>query len=111
MGFDGMGELWYNGVVFDEGDEAMAKTTLADTPKTALSRQIAAYDAKYRRVLELDHFGKWAVVYDEELVGIYDSFKEAANDATRQFGRGPYLIREIGRGPIPLPASALYNPV
>ena len=78
----------------------MAKTTLADTPKTALSRQIAVYDAKYRRTLELDHFGKWAVVYNEELEGIYDSFEEAANDAISQFGRGPYLIRRIGQRPM-----------
>ena len=89
----------------------MAKTTLADTPKTALSRQIAAYDAKYRSILEADHFGKWAVVYNEELVGIYDSFEEAADDAVTQFGRGPYLIRDIGGGPITLSASVLYNPV
>lgn len=89
----------------------MPKTTLEDTPKTALSRQIAAYDAKYRSTLETDHSGKWAVVQNEELVGIYDSFQEAAEDAVAQFGRGPYLIREIGSGPITLPASVLYNPV
>ena len=78
------------------------------TPKTAISRQIAAYDAKYRRVLELDHFGKWAVVYNEELVGIYDYFEEAANDAISQFGRGPYLIRQIGRDTTPLLIPTLY---
>lgn len=89
----------------------MPKTTLEDTPKTALSRQIVAYDAKYRSTLETDHLGKWAVVQNEELVGIYDSFQEAAEDAVAQFGRGPYLIREIGAGPATLPASVLYNPV
>ena len=87
----------------------MPKTTLEDTPKTALSRQIAAYDAKYRSTLETDHRGKWAVVYNEELVGIYDSFQEAAEDAVAQFGRGPYLIRKIGREFITLPSSALYT--
>ena len=89
----------------------MAKTTLADTPKTALSRQIAAYDAKYRNALEADHFGKWAVVYNEELVGIYDSFEEAANDAISQFGRGPYLIRQVGQDTTPLLMPTLYYPV
>ena len=85
----------------------MPKTTLEDTPKTALSRQITAYDAKYRSTLETDHRGKWAVVYNEELVGIYDSFQEAAEDAVAQFGRGPYLIREIGSGPVTLPTLSL----
>ena len=34
-----------------------------------LSRQIVAYE-KMQSDLETDHFGKWVVFYDEELVGI-----------------------------------------
>ena len=57
-----------------------------------------------RQKLELDHFGKWAVVRDEQLFGVYDTFDEAADAAIRNFGRGPYLIREVGAGPIHAPA-------
>ena len=75
-----------------------------------LSQEIAAYD-RMRNVLEVDHFGKWVVVHDEELVDTYEDFQDAAEDAIRRFGRGPYLIRRVGAGPVTLPASALYRPI
>ena len=63
-----------------------------------LSRQIAAYE-KMQSLLEIDHFGKWIVFYDEELVGTYDTDREAVGDAIGRFGRGPYLIRQVGVSP------------
>ena len=77
---------------------------------TALSDEIAAYE-QMRSNLETDHFGKWALVHERELVGTYDSFELAADDAVRMFGRGPYLIRQIGVPAPSLPASVLYRPV
>ena len=77
---------------------------------TMLSDQISAYE-KMRNALETDHFGKWVVFYNGELVDTYESFEAAANDAMRKFGRGPYLIRQVGAGPATLPASVLYRPV
>ena len=74
-----------------------------------LKREIGAYE-KMRPDLEAEHLGKWAVVHDEKLVNVYDSFEAAAEDAVRQFGRGPYLIRQIGAPPVTLPASVLYHP-
>lgn len=75
-----------------------------------LAQEIAAYDAM-RADLEAAHLGKWVVVHDQELVEVYDSFEGAAEDAVRRFGRGPYLIRQIGAPPVTLPASVLYRPV
>ena len=77
---------------------------------TMLSDQISAYE-KMRNVLETDHFGKWVVFHNGELVDTYESFEAAADDAIRKFGRGPYLIRQVGAGPATLPASVLYGPV
>ena len=74
-----------------------------------LTKEIAAYE-RMRNELETDHLGKWAVVHDEALVAVYTTFGEAAAEAVRQFGRGPYLIREIGAAPMTLPASVLYHP-
>ena len=38
---------------------------------------VAAYD-KMRGYLESRHFRKWVVFYDEELVGSYGDFQDAA---------------------------------
>jgi hypothetical protein len=75
-----------------------------------LNSEISAYDVM-RQDLESNHMGKWALVHDRALIGLYDSFQLAAEDAVSRFGRGPYLIRQIGAGPLTLPASILYNPV
>ena len=75
-----------------------------------LSQEIAVYEGMQDR-LEMDHFGKWVVVHEEELVGTYGTFEDAADEAIRRFGRGPYLIRQVGAGPVTLPASVLYRPV
>ncbi len=75
-----------------------------------LSNEIAAYE-EMRDVLEVDHFGEWVVVHDKQLVGTYDDFQAAAEDAVRRFGRGPYLIRQVGASPVKLPASVLYRPL
>lgn len=77
---------------------------------TTLKKEIAAYETM-RGDLEMEQLGKWVVVHDEKLVGTYDSFQKAAEDAVQKFGRGPYLIRQIGAPPLTLPASALYQPV
>ena len=65
----------------------------------ALDKEIAAYD-RMRSHLETEHFGKWIVMRDEELTGSYDDFEEAADQALCaayiNFGRGPYLIRQVG---------------
>ncbi len=46
-----------------------------------LSEEIAAYE-QMRGDLEAKHLGKWVLVYDKNLVGIYDTF-EAAADVSR----------------------------
>jgi len=75
-----------------------------------IDTEIAAYD-KLRADLEANHMGKWVLVRDEKLEGMYDSFDAAAVDAVRRFGRGPYLIRQVGAPPITLPASVLFFPM
>ena len=73
-----------------------------------LSRQIVAYE-KMRSDLETDNFGKWVVFYDEELVGTYDTDREAVGAAIERFGRGPYLIRQVSVMPVPPLASVIYR--
>ena len=77
--------------------------------ESSLTKELEAYE-RMRNSLETEHIGKWVVVHDEVIVGYYDSFEDAAAEAVKKFGRGPYLIRQIGEGPIKLPASVLYAP-
>ena len=61
--------------------------------------------------LETEHWGEWVVFYDRELVKIDESFQEVAEFAVVNYGRGPYLIRQVGQPPIRLPSSAIYHPI
>jgi len=69
-----------------------------------LEKEISAYE-KMRSTLEAERMGKWVLVHDEQLVETYDSFESAAEDAVAKFGRGPFLIRQIGAPLVTLPVS------
>ena len=72
-----------------------------------LDTEIAAYE-RLRPDLEAHSMGKWVLVHDGALVGTYGSFDDAAKDAVSKFGRGPYLIRQVGASAVTLPASVAY---
>ena len=67
-----------------------------------LDVEVATYN-RMREDLEANHRWEWVVIHGEELVGIFNDFQVAADTAVRRFGRGPYLIREIGAPPIVIP--------
>jgi hypothetical protein len=73
-----------------------------------VTEEIAAFDAM-RSALETDHLGEWVVFHDRKLIDVYPTMEKAAEDAVRRFGRGPYLIRQVGAPPITLPASVMYS--
>jgi hypothetical protein len=75
---------------------------------TDIDREIAAYEIM-RSELENQHMGKWVLVSGENLIDVFSSFDEAARDAVQKFGRGPYLIRQVGAPPITMPASVVYH--
>ncbi|MBI3491027.1 MAG: hypothetical protein HY047_04435 [Acidobacteria bacterium] len=74
-----------------------------------LNDEIAAYE-RMQAKLEAEHMGKWVLVHNGSLIDLYNSFEAAAEDAVKRFGRGPYLIRQIGAPPVTLPASVMYVP-
>lgn len=73
-----------------------------------VDKEIAAY-GNMQAELESKHTGKWVLIKDAALIGVYDSFEATAEDAVKRFGRGPYLIRQVGAPPITLPASVMFN--
>ena len=76
----------------------------------SLLENIAAYDEQ-RTYLETECLGQWALFHNKELIGCYDDFQDVANQAVTRFGRGPYLIRQVGAPPMTLPASIQYRRV
>lgn len=85
---------------------AMAQRTADEGP--ALDAEIAAY-SKMKPDLEKHHNGKWVVIKDGKLEGSFDEFDTAARAAVEKFGRGPYLIRQVGAPPVQLGSSSLYR--
>ncbi len=75
-----------------------------------LDTEIATFDT-LRPSLEAEHMGDWVLIHERDLVGTFPNFDEAAQRAVASFGRGPYLIRQIGAPPVVLPASVMYHPV
>lgn len=75
-----------------------------------VNEDIKIYE-ELREKLEAEAMGKWVVIHELKLVGIFDSLETAAEDAVSKFGRGPYLIRQIGAPPVTLPASVVFFPL
>lgn len=74
-----------------------------------LSREIAAYEAE-REELERAHLGEFAVFYNGTRFGVFTDFQAAADAAVGKFGRGPYLIREIGSPQFEVPSLFTFVP-
>ena len=72
-----------------------------------IDTEIEAYE-RIRPDLEVQHTGKWVLVHDGQLINTFNDFEAAASEAVRSFGRGPYLIRQVGAPPVTLPASVMY---
>ncbi len=75
-----------------------------------LDRELETFE-NMKPELETHHLRKWVVIHEGELVGSFDTLNTAATEAVRRFGRGPYLIRQVGAPLASLPASVLYRPV
>ena len=59
-----------------------------------LQRELAAYEGM-RAELEAQYTDEWVVVHGDELAGVYANFRDAAREAGKRFGYGPYLIRQV----------------
>lgn len=82
---------------------------VAERPAT-IEMEIAAYE-ELKEQLETTCLDKWVVIHGGKVEGTYDEFNQAAADAVKRFGRGPYLIRQVGQKPTVLPASVVYSSV
>ena len=79
-------------------------------PNNVLELETRIFE-RHKVEFERDHNLEWVVIHGDDYVRLFNDFQLAADAAVRKFGRGPYLIKQIG-APIPhLPASILYRPV
>src|SRR5580693_3554193 len=74
-----------------------------------LKHDIAAFD-RMRARLEAEHQGEWVVFHAGKLVGAFSDFEAAATLAVERFDEGPYLIRQVGAGPVQLPGGMIFRP-
>jgi hypothetical protein len=71
-----------------------------------LNAELAAFQAQITD-LETKHRGQWVVFHGSDRVGVFEAFERAASEAVLRFGRGPYLIRQVGAPPIALPVCVV----
>jgi hypothetical protein len=88
--------LWFNSSV---GSRLMA----------SLREDIAAFD-RMRAELEVSNFHDWAVFHQGKFIAAFPDFEGAATMAVDRFGNGPYLIRQVGAGPVQLPGGMIFRP-
>jgi len=73
-----------------------------------ITLEIAAYE-RMQSELEREHMGKWVVVHDEQLIGAYEDFEDAACSGVQRFGSGPFLLRQVGAQPLNRWTPAAYQ--
>ena len=74
-----------------------------------LKEDIAAFD-RMKAQLEAQHMHEWVLFRHGEFVGAFPDFEAAATTAVENFNAGPYLIRQVGAGPIQLPGGMVFRP-
>ena len=75
----------------------------------SLKAEIAAFE-RMQAELEARHLHAWVLFHDGKFVDAYPDFESAAAFAVERFDRGPYLIRQVGAGPIQLPGGMVFRP-
>jgi hypothetical protein len=81
---------------------------MATDTSNPLEAEIKAYEEKLSELQE-SYAGKFVVFKGGEFIGAWDTLDAAANQAVALFGRGPYLIRQVGAPAPTLPASVFFR--
>ena len=74
----------------------------------SIQHDIEAFEQMKPR-LEAEQMGQWVLLHNQKLINTFDSFDAAADVAMQRFGRGPFLIRQVGAPLVTLPVSVLYH--
>jgi hypothetical protein len=74
-----------------------------------LAADIAAFE-RMRAELEARCLHAWALFHQGAFVGAFADFEAAATTAVERFDHGPYLIRQVGAGPVQLTGGMVFRP-
>lgn len=75
-----------------------------------LKDDIAAFE-RMRTDLEARHLKEWVVFHRGQFEGLFPDFEHAAESAVERFDLGPYLIRQVGAGPVHLGGGMVMRPI
>jgi hypothetical protein len=66
-------------------------------PGSQLAREWETYRGEVGRLITDGHEGKWVLIHNEQIIGIYETYAEARREGAMRFfvQRRPYLIRHI----------------
>jgi len=74
-----------------------------------LAADIAAFE-RMSRELEAQHLHAWVLFEGGRFIAAFADFEAAATEAVERFDEGPYLIRQVGAGPVQLPGGMVFRP-
>ena len=73
-----------------------------------LEAEIKAFEAR-KADLEKTYPGKFVIFKGSDFIGAWDTLNAAAGEAIKLYGRGPYLIRQVGVPSPNIPASVMFR--
>lgn len=59
-----------------------------------LEKERKFFDRKKAELID-DHLGKFVVIKENEMIGVFNTIEEAMSDGARRFGLSPFLVRQI----------------
>lgn len=83
-------------------------TAMSDK-EDALEKNLEAFRREMSE-MERHHMDKWVIFHEGRFVDAFDTLDNAAHEAVKRYGRGPYLIKQVG-GPdkMSMPASVMFG--
>jgi hypothetical protein len=69
-------------------------------PDTALANELHTF-AAHKLELLAHAEGKFALVHDDEVVGVYDTENDAIAEGYRRFGNVPFLVKQVVQVEVP----------
>ena len=76
------------------------------SPGSQASSNFDELESRHCGDLEVEHLGRYALMHDGEVVGIFDCKIEAFDAGRDKFGAGRFSFHEIGARPVHVGAMA-----